>query len=76
MIFYYHIIFTEIPFALLYRHASFYGHFDPFKLKVAYVATALYIVLFLLNVMWYYKIVRGAAKALGLLGTPSAPKVK
>ena len=76
IVFYIHMVFHELPHAILYRHDAFFGHYTPFKLYLTYFAMFLYVVLFLLNIVWYAKMIKGALKVLGVGGGGGEKKGK
>jgi hypothetical protein len=50
---------------ILYRSASFWNMYEPHLHKWCYLAIALYILMYCLQLFWFSKILHGLLKALG-----------
>ena len=76
VLFYYHMIFTEIYYMLLVRAPSFLAFYPPFSKVMIQISCMFYVVLFMLQLFWYKKMILGVFKVLGLTSSSSENKEK
>ena len=62
----YYMIFNQLVIYCLYRKNALWAMYPKYKWKWCYVAIALYIMLYFLNLFWFSKMLYGMLKALGL----------
>ena len=48
---------------------TFWKSYEPWQLKLCYLSLVLFVVMYLLNMFWFYKIFRGTLKAFGCISS-------